>query len=275
MRRYGPWLAAALVVLSNLAAWRVAALNRSGEPEAVLVLTERELRLPARQAENTALTLRLVFEGWRERGDTVVREAGWFDRAKLESIGFDCRRPVTAEGADYYRTRPPRATFAALEYEGAQWLKQVEQAPRTPPPPSAFTVPESAVQNGVVRVAPRDPFLDSHLVPIDVDNDPAALRARHPDTRAVAIVEATVALQYVGNAGQPPFLKGRVTSALPPEINVPREWRGALEGLQSNAQPGMWPPPQHEPRFRATVTWGKRLEPWITNVELLTPKPAR
>jgi len=182
---------------------------------------------------------------------------------------------VTEENADYYRTRPPRATYAALEFEGALWLKQVEQAPRTPQPPSSFTVPDSAVQNGVVRLAPRDPFLDSHLLPIDVDNDPAALRARHPDTRAVAVVEATVALQYVGNAGQPPFLMGRVTSVLPPEINVPREWRGPLEGLQSDAEPGVWPPPQHEPRFRVTVSWGKRLEPWITKVELLAPGPAR
>jgi hypothetical protein len=238
MRRYGPWLAAALVVVSNLAAWRVAALNRSGEPEAVLVLTERELRLPVRQAENTALSLRLVFDRWRERGDTVAREAGWFDRAKLESIGFDCRRPVTRENADHYRTRPPRTTFAALEYG------------------------ESAT-------------LDSHLTPIDVDNDPAGLRARHPDTRAVAVVEATVALRYVDNAGQPPFLMGRVTSVLPPEINVPREWRGVLEGLQSDADPGVWPPPPHEPRFHVTVSWGRRLEPWITNVELLPPTPTR
>jgi hypothetical protein len=68
---------------------------------------------------------------------------------------------------------------------------------------------------------------------------------------------------------------GRVTSVLPAEINVPREWRGALEGLQSDAQAGTWPPPQREPRFRVSVSWGKRLEPWITNVELLTPQPAR
>jgi hypothetical protein len=238
MRRYGPWLAAALVVVSNLAAWRVAALNRSGEPEAVLVLTERELQLPAKQAENTALSLRLVFDRWRERGDTVVREAGWFDRAKLESIGFDCSRPVTAESADYYRTRPPRATYAALEYA------------------------ESS-------------SLDSRLSLVDVGNDAAALRQRHPDRRRVAIVEATAVIRHVINPGQPPFLMGRVTSVLPAEINVPREWRGALEGLQSDDQAGTWPPPQREPRFRVTVTWGKRLEPWITNVELLAPNPAR
>jgi len=30
-----------------------------------------------------------------------------------------------------------------------------------------------------------------------------------------------------------------------------------------------WPPPAREPRFRATIAWGTRLEPWITHVELL------
>ena len=238
MRRYGPWLAAALVVVSNLAAWRVAALNRSGEPEAVLVLTERELQLPEKQTENTALTLSLVFEPPRPRSDGAPREPGWFDRAKLQSIGFDCRRQVTAANADYYRTRPPRTTFAALEYG------------------------ESA-------------SLDSRLSVVDVDNDAAALRQRHPDRRRVTIVEATAAMRYVSNPGQTPFLMGRVTSVLPREINVPREWRGALEGLQSVAQAGTWPPPQREPRFRVTVSWGRRLEPWVTNVELLTSEPAR
>jgi hypothetical protein len=237
MRRQALLGAAAIVVGANVAAWGAAALNRSGEPEAVLVLTERELRLPARQTENTALTLRLVFEPPRQAREEP-RAPGWFDRAKLESVGFDCRRPVTAANAAYYRTRAPRSTFAALEHR-------------------------------------EGPSLDSHLVPVDVDNDPAALRLRHPDTRAVAIVEATVALQYVGNEGQPPFLTGRVTSVLPPEIHVPRTWRGVLEGLQSDAEPGTWPPPQHEARFRATVVWGRRLEPWITNVELLPTGPAR
>jgi hypothetical protein len=239
MRRRGLWWAAAIVLASNLGAWGAAARNRSGEPDAVLVLTERELRLPAREAENTALTLRLLFERWRERGDIAVTEAGWFDRAKLESIGFDCSRPVIAENAEYYRTRVPRTTFAALEHG------------------------ESA-------------SLDSHLSPIDVDNDPEALRRRHPDRRRVAVVEATASLVFVSNAGQPPFLAGLVTSVLPGEINVPREWRGLLDGLRPEPEAAaVWPPPLREPRFRATIAWGKRLEPWITNVELLPPAPAR
>ena len=275
MRRQGLWWAAGIVLVSNLAAWGVAARNRAGEPEAALVLTERELRLPAKQADNTALTLTLVYEPVRQRGVLDLREAGWFDRAKLQSIGFDCDRPVTKENASFYRTRPPRATYAALEYEGETWRSEVARLAAGQDSGKATPRPDGTAQTGGLSAAPRDPLLDSHLVAIDVDNSPAALRRRHPDRRRVAVVEATADLLYVSNPGQAPFLAGRVTSVLPGEIDVPREWRGRLEGLQSDSSSSTWPPPQHEPRFRATVTWGRRLEPWIADVELLKPEPVR
>ncbi len=238
MRRTGLLWAAAIIVVANAAAWGAAAMNRRGEPEAILELTERELRLPAKQAENTALTLSLVFEPPGTRGTRNVGEAGWFDRAKLQSIGFDCRRPVTPE----QRGVLPDA-HSAVDVRGARVARRVG-----------------------ARLAPGSDRCRQRS---------SGLRARHPDRRRVAVVEATAALRYIANPGQPPFLMGRVTSVLPPEINVPREWRGALEGLQSDAQPGASPPNQHEPGFRVTVSWGVRLEPWITNVELLTPKTAR
>jgi len=77
MRRMGLLWAAAIVVIANAAAWGAAAMNRRGDPEATLELTELELRLPAKQAENTALTLSLVFEP-RERAKHVMsaRPAG-------------------------------------------------------------------------------------------------------------------------------------------------------------------------------------------------------
>jgi len=134
----------------------------------------------------------------------------------------------------------PRTTFAALEYEGDPW-----------------------------------PALDTHLVAIDVDNDPAALRRRHPDRRRVAIVEALASLHYVANPGQPPFVMGRVVTVAPAAINVPREWRASLEGFQAERTPGAWPPPLREPRYRVTVKWGRRFEPWIAGVEALGPADAR
>jgi len=79
----------------------------------------------------------------------------------------------------------------------------------------------------------------------------------------------------VNNPGQPPFLAGRVTAVLPGEIHVPREWRTLLTSLQADREDTTSPPPPREPRFRATIAWGRRFEPWIANVELLTPEPAR
>jgi hypothetical protein len=250
MRGHGLWWAAALVVATNLGAWGFAVANRSGEPEAVLQLTERELRLPAKDADNTALTLELVFERLQHgpvtgSGRPQHEDAGWFDRARLQAIGFDCRLPVTPENARHYRAQPPRTTFAALEFEGVEWQAQIQ------------------------RAREKDPLLDTHLVAIDVDNDSAALRRRHPDRRSVAIVKATAALQFVSNPGQPPFLMGRVSGALPGEINVPREWRPPLERYQTAPAPGTWPPPLREPRYRVTVRWGSRFEPWIEDVQPL------
>ncbi len=256
MRGHGLWWAAALVMATNLGAWGAAASNRSGEPDAVLDLTEREMRLPAKEAENTSLALGLVFKRVQHgpvtgSGRPQFEDAGWFDRAKLQAIGFDCRLPMTPENARHYRTQPPRSTFAALEYEGETWRAEIQAARET------------------------DPLLDTHLVAVDVDNDPAALRKRHPDRRRVAIVRATAMLQFVSNPGRPPFLMGRVTQALPGEINVPRQWRPVLEGFQAALAPRAGPAPLHEPRFRVTVKWGTRFEPWIAGVERLPGAPDR
>jgi hypothetical protein len=274
MRRTGLWWAAALVVASNLGAWGFAALNRSGEPEAVLELTERELRLPAKQADNTALTLSLVFERPRAAGPLrPPREPGWFDRAKLQSIGFDCSTPVTPQNVSRYMT-PPRSTYAVLEYEGEAWRRQMAEP--LPEPGQAGEVRADGTHRMTVPAESlEDRPRESRLVVIDVGNDPARLREQYPDRRRVAIVEATAELRFVNNPGQAPFLAGRVMTVLPGEINVPRQWLTLLEGLQTEPKVAVWPPPLHDPRYRVTVKWGRNLEPWIADVQLMATVPTR
>ena len=88
-------------------------------------------------------------------------------------------------------------------------------------------------------------------------------------------MEATAALWFVENSGQPPFLLGLVTSVLPGEINVPREWLTLLQGLQTDRRidPGLRP--LDEPRFRVTVRWGRNLDPWVANVQPMPMLPSR
>jgi hypothetical protein len=254
------------VVLFNLVTLAAVWANRSGEPEAVLQLTERELPLPPREAENTALALRLE---WVD--PEILRPGpGWFDRRKLEEVGFECRLPLTPENRPYYQGQAPRAVFAVLEYEGEAW-RRYETEPVIPPTPDQRYVDP--------RRAERDPARrthGSHLVVVDVGSSAEVLRAHHPDRRRQIVVPATATLRFVEEPGQPAYVEGRVSMIQPPQINVPRDQRKLLESLQTDwrtraAGESRSPASgaSSPPRYRATVKWGRSLEPWLVDVDAI------
>jgi len=249
--RKGLWIAAVVVIGCNAFTLTSAGLNRKGEPEAVLDLTERELRLPQREADNTAMALQLEWTDLQPRypAETVP---SWFDAAKLASIGFDTSLPVTRENAAHYRGMAPRSVYAVLENDGEAWRRYVD----------GLAAPEEK------DAASRRP----RLVLIDVGTDAAALRGRHPDRRRTVIVPATAGLTFVQPRSGEPFLKGRVNAAYPIEMNVPRELRTVLESLSPRTMSAVDRrsgeiDPVGEPRYRVTVKWGRSLEPWIAGAE--------
>ncbi len=252
MTRNGLWLAAAVVVVSNLGALGMAALNMQDEPDAVLHLTEREARLVTGGAENTAVSLQLVWTGPGRLG-----EANWFDQAKLTALGFDCGVPVTRENLEHYDGRPPRQVYAALEYEGSAWNRYVAGMA-----PGADTTSAGGV---------------SHLMLVDLDRDAARLRARYPDRTRVAIVRAIVGLSVVSEPGRPPRLRGRVLGLLSPEVNLSRDLRRVVEPLFEQTASGRAPglpratSAAHAPRYVATIGWGRHLEPWAESIRMTDP----
>lgn len=251
MTRKGLWIAAVVVITSNAFTLWAARANRADEPEAVLELTEREMRLPPREADNTAMALQLE---WTDLQPRYPAEAvpSWFDAAKLASIGFDTSLPVTRENGARYRGMAPRSVFAVLENDGEAWRRYVD----------GLATPE---EKDAASKRPR-------LVLIDVGTDAAALRARHPDRRRSVVVPATAGLTFVQPRAGDPFLKGRVNAVYPIEMNVPRELRPVLESLSPRSmsavdrRPGETDP-VGEPRYRVTVKWGRSLEPWIAGVQ--------
>lgn len=251
MSRKGLLVAAVVVFVSNMYALGSAAFNRWGEPEAVLDLTERELRLTPRETENTAMALRL---NWTDAAVTNV-DAGWFNAAKLAEIGFDCRMPVTMDNAEHYRTMPPRSAYAVFEYDGEAWQRYLA------------ALPASADRETAAR--------RSRLVLIDVGRDARALRARHPDRRRTLIVPASASLAITPGGTRPSILKGRINAVYPVELNVPRDLRHALDALPTGreASGGRFgrsaSPLPSEPRYRVTVKWGRALEPFIESVQAL------
>jgi hypothetical protein len=249
MRRTGIILAGALVLAADAFVLVMAAVNRSGSPTATIKLTELELRLMRPQRESTALFLRLAWEpAWGRH--KYEDGPGWFDRAKLEGIGYNCRLPLNDPTAPaHYRAMPAKEVFAVLEYD-----------------------PTSLVEEGLDRLS------WSRLRAIDAGRDFALLRKRYPDTGQFLIVPCLARLRYeqkwdpntrrfTGDT----YLRGVIAEMLVSEVSVPPSERRVMGGLSQTSdeylstQEGR----KRGPRYSVVLHYGRNHEPWVGSCRLL------
>lgn len=127
MRQRGVFIAVGLVLLANALVLAGVAYNRSGEPDTVMTLTEREMPVSTGylSQENSGVSLRIdAFHSsyLAGRGGSYYDAFSWLDREKLESLGFNFEKQVSGDGRyDYHKRLLPRRTFAVLEFDGAAW----------------------------------------------------------------------------------------------------------------------------------------------------------
>jgi len=95
MKRIGLFLAIMLVIVVNIMLLAGVWYNRTGPPDAVITLTERELPLLNAQEDDSGIALRIAY---RTQNET------WLDRAKLEELGFDYPDGEIARNLDLTRT---------------------------------------------------------------------------------------------------------------------------------------------------------------------------
>jgi hypothetical protein len=233
-----------VVVLTNLVALAGVARNRSAEPEAELWLTERELPRAPWTDEGAGVFLRLE---WARSLPGSKADWPWFDRAKLESLGFDCGHPADApDAASHYARVMPREAYVVLELDGeafARWLEAREAQPPAPAPPSG--PPES----------PRETA--SRLVPIDAGTDPAALRRLHPERGRQLILPAVVSPGWRDGV-----VFGRIRQLRLSQVHVPKDVAAGVPALRQRGPAA--------PRYEVLVRFGARLEPWAVEAR---PRP--
>jgi hypothetical protein len=241
MKRSGLIFAIAILLCTNAIALILAAQNRRGEPVQTIELTERELALQSMGQDNSGVGLRL---NWHRQ-----EEAAYFERAKMEAIGFDFRIPKGRTSKHILLL--PRLTYAALEYQGKAWEQwsqrpEIEKQPNRPGPP---------LRSSTTR-----------LFPVDVSKNLLELRSRYPDQSKFLIVAAVVQAQIQDikdpktGTVLPDQCVGYVSAILPSDINVPLPFTKLLAPLN--------PEPKAEPRYTVTLAYGRNLEPWITSVKV-------
>jgi hypothetical protein len=262
-------VAGALVLITNAIALGGVAYNRSGEPDSVLQLTERELPLQTwgwPDNENSAIHVRLQ---WRVAGGAYEweRETQWLTQPQLRSLGFDLPdTSVTSEELERYAHQVARKVFYALEYDGPAYqvvLKGRREELRKAEIAAMADLTDKARRDGAdsaKRDLEREEQFASRLFVVGADVDANALRKRYPDRNQYAIVVGRLDLSTRGYE-----LVGQINGIDTDVIRVPYAYRSLVEPLRTQRDAAYLDPPG-APRYQATVHFGRRLEPWIVQL---------
>ena len=242
MKRFTVLAAAFVILVANVWTYVSATLNRGDAPGGTIELTERELLLPEATGDSTAILLEL---DWDTLHAPTERRgaADWLDAAKLVELGLDPRLPgMLAEDPDLDYSELSIPVFVVLEYEGPAW-----------------------------RQAPPERERSTRLLAIDAGLDPGQLRERYADPGRYVIARGVVdsfvqELPHAeGEPPPPPRVHGILEGIQPSHVFVPRPHNRILEDARRRGNSAR----DHEddrPRFCATVSWGRRYEPWIESV---------
>ncbi|MCU0231510.1 MAG: DUF4824 family protein [Acidobacteria bacterium] len=283
-RRAALWAGLAVILAVSGGTLLGVLWNRTGTPDAVLVLEERELILLPAERENSGRAMTFMIDG--ERAEWLSASPPWLDGAKLAALGFDTSVDAEADDAErHYRAQPRRQVFVALELGGDAFRKyftafeerlRKEAAGTGGKPPT----PERLAE--IERELATAPESASRLTLIDADRDREALRARHPDRSKVAILRAVARIGWdrpeVTGTGEPPksaLIEGRIGELQPATLTVPPRLHAALEALplEESGPQLLGADPiallGRPSRYRVHVAFGRSLEPWIESIEPL------
>jgi hypothetical protein len=294
MKRPALLAAAALVLAASGFVLCGVAWNRRGEPEATLTLTEREAPLawssPSEESSGVALRLeaRETRYGYGYGDDPSSRSRGrearpaGLEGARLAGLGFDTALPRDLDEAYLAARRQlSRPALAAVELGGAPWeawkRHLAEELAETERAVAAGERTAEQLERER-REAAEQLRTGSRLFVVDVDRDPEALRARHPDRRTVFLAPVTVQVE-VDHEGEERVcdparcrLRGSVTQVID-EVNVPRHLQRALReaGAGKARRRARGEPEEERPHYEVVLRFGHRHEPWI---EAIRPRDA-
>ncbi|MGH8738643.1 MAG: DUF4824 family protein [Burkholderiales bacterium] len=264
-RRRNALLGFALIAATNAVVLAGVAWNRSGEPDGVIRLSQRELAVPyawGMRSENSGISLQLRWRVAGRPGLGFNRAAEWLDNNKLRELGFDVSVPARAR-RDVIRL--PREVLLVLEFNGDAYRGALAQAEanlkdaqsRSDAAPADRSAKAAAA--GAVRQLAQERDGESRLFVIDAGRELSALRARYPDRARFVIVRGRVQV-YATPSRSGPSLTGYVMDLSVPEINVPARYRGLFDAPRRRYPASA---ATRRPGYEVELAFGKRLEPWL------------
>lgn len=271
-------LATNLVVLLGVGS------NRSGNPETLIELTERELQLPYRiHEENSGLSLRLAWRTIGEKeddsyyGDSCYGNwvsPAWFNAQKLRELGFTTEDTSSAdETSKRHKKQVSKEVFIVLKYNGEAYkeaLRRAESALEKAKGALKATNEDKELRESFNRAKERlerERISESRLFAIDAGLDASELRAQYSDRAGFIITPGIVRPTYFYNDKKMAQF-GHISGLSVGNINVPLKHRDVFDSiLAHDKSPECKSRP---PRYIVELAYGSRLEPWIRSVHYVT-----
>lgn len=247
--------------------------NRAGEPDALVILTERELQLPyGRSRDDNGLSLQLIWRTYSSEEMYYYSQhgsPGWLDKEKLRSLGFETEQFEKDKENNFRRPRPlPRDVLIVLESDSELHDKVIamrEQAVRK----ARSELDRDRENKGLQRTlenSERELTAEengrSRLYVVDAGLDGKRLRAKYNDPQKYIITPGRVRMHYSGNNKG---IQGWIAGLEVENIHVPLAMKRQLEAIAKTGRG--YGSDTEPPRFKAKLAYGQKFEPWLVEVK--------
>lgn len=278
-----------LLLATNILVLAGVLYNRSGEPDARITLTERELRPPYyTHDENSGIGLQIT---WRTQSNRMNERylynprpllfssygnlADWLDRDKLDALGLDTET-VLKNGVDRKRRKAsvPREAYLVLEYDGAAYRQALAQAQAAVTKEREALASKPGDKTLQERLEKAELWLSveqteaSRLFAVDAGLNPGLLRQRYSDRSGYIIAKGLISAEYRSSDCDKPNVAGRIERINIDSILVPLQFRKLFDDMELPRTRYTDDTPK-PPRYSVELVYGSRLEPWIEDVHRL------
>lgn len=269
-----------LVLAVNALVLAGVAWNRSDEPQARLLLSDRELGSDLYEwidrTESSGRSLRLNWRVPMQAGDPQGAGSGpyawqarptWLQAEQLTTLGFSDAE-LKPDPQRRFRIVPARQAWVAFEFDGPAHAQALElrAAALRDAEVAAGVAPEDAELAQRLEQArsefERERTRASRLFAIDVDREHGVLRERYPDRTRYLLLRASIEVGFSYRSGEEDRAYGYIDRLHLAEIHVPRRWHGEVEATRKHR----FDPEPRAPGFEAVVVFGRRHEPWIESL---------
>lgn len=264
-----------ILIATNMVVFIGVASNRSGEPESLITLTEREFALSYHAyEENSGLRLRL---DWRALGKeasygyTDWRSPLWLNNQKLKALGFDLDDYVGSDSYDrHYKKSIPKEVFIVLELGGEPYreaLKRAEVAFERDKKLFAANPEDKSLKDNFERAErnlEHEHQEETRLFAIDAGLDALMLREKYKDKARLIIAKGVVKPGYRYN-NKKEEVYGYISKLSVEMIHVPLEHRKMFDSILDKYDARINNSGSYH--YQVQLAYGQRLEPWIVSVK--------